>query len=71
LDSLFEELVTQGIIKRYPDTPLSTYFGDCSLAVNEQKKQGKEPTTCLGDVRRLINEYCILPMGACEYFYKS
>lgn len=63
LESLFEELVTQGIIKRYPDTPLSSFFGDCALAMHEQKKQGKEATACLGDVRRLINEYCILPMG--------
>ncbi|XP_065350631.1 dynein regulatory complex protein 11 [Cloeon dipterum] len=66
LDSLFEELVTQGIIKYYPETPLSSFFGDPSLIMHEQKAQGKEPIPALGDVRRLINEYCILPMGSKE-----
>lgn len=55
LDSLFEELVTQGVIRRYPDTPLEAFFGEGSLL------PGAAPG--LGDVRRLINEYCILPLG--------
>ncbi|XP_059470997.1 dynein regulatory complex protein 11 isoform X2 [Neocloeon triangulifer] len=70
-DSLFEELVTQGIIRYYPDTPLSNFFGDCALAMHEQKKQGKEPSPGLGDVRRLINEYCILPLGSKEIHQAS
>ncbi|KAF4533179.1 hypothetical protein B566_EDAN001721 [Ephemera danica] len=66
LESLFEEMVTQGIIKRYPHTPLSSFFGECSFAAHEQRQLGREPSPCLGDVRRLINEYCILPLGCKE-----
>ncbi|XP_055386862.1 dynein regulatory complex protein 11 [Condylostylus longicornis] len=57
-ESLFEELVTNGIIKKYPETPLSSYLGDKAYA----ERSGTNPTP--GDIRQLLIEYCILPLGS-------
>lgn len=57
-ESLFEELVTNGIIKKYPETPLKSYLGDRAYVA----RVGTNPTP--GDIRQLIIEYCILPLGS-------
>lgn len=57
-ESLFEELVTNGIIKKYPKRALSTYIGERAYA----HRSGVNPTT--GDVRQLIKEYVILQLGS-------
>ncbi|XP_047113172.1 dynein regulatory complex protein 11 [Schistocerca piceifrons] len=64
LESLFEELITNGIIKKYPEIPLSSFHGEHSLAAHDLRKQGKDPPPSLGDVRQIIKEYCILPLGS-------
>ncbi|CAH0389071.1 unnamed protein product [Bemisia tabaci] len=64
LDSLFEELVVNGIIKRYPETPLSSFRGEKSYANYELRLQGNDPQPSLGDVRQVMLEYCILPLGS-------
>ena len=66
--SLFEELVLNGIIKEYPKVPLKDFRGDISytggtLKLKKKGQKAKEPTPGGGDVRRAIVEYCILPMS--------
>lgn len=57
-ESLFEELVTNGIIKKYPQIPIKSYLGDRAYA----QRSGINPTP--GDVRQVMMEYCILPLGS-------
>ncbi|XP_052744060.1 IQ and AAA domain-containing protein 1-like [Bicyclus anynana] len=63
-ESLFEELVTNGIIRPYPLVKIDDFIGEKSFVANECKKQGQEPSPCLGDIRQLIKEFCILPLGS-------
>ncbi|KAL1129138.1 hypothetical protein AAG570_013669 [Ranatra chinensis] len=64
VESLLEELVTNGIIKRCPQVPLSAFLGERSWGNGELRKGGKDPLPFLGDIRQVIMEYCILPMGS-------
>lgn len=57
-ESLFEELVINGIIRKYPKRQLTSFFGDRAYA----QRSGVNPTT--GDVRQLLTEYAILPLGS-------
>lgn len=57
-ESLYEELVTNGIIKKYPEIRLKDFLGDKSYA----EKSGSHPSP--GDIRQLIIEYIILPLGS-------
>ena len=64
LESLFEELVTNGIIRKYPEVQLSEFRGERSYAAHDLRKQGKDPLPSLGDIRQVVLEYCILPLGS-------
>ncbi|GLH14336.1 Spastin [Gryllus bimaculatus] len=64
LESLFEELVTNGIIKKYSEVPLSAFRGEYSYAAHDLRQLGKDPLPCLGDLRQVILEYCVLPLGS-------
>jgi len=64
LESLFEELVTNGIIRKYPEVQLPEFRGERSYAAHDLRKQGKDPLPSLGDIRQVILEYCILPLGS-------
>lgn len=64
LESLFEELVTNGIIRKYPEVQLTEFRGERSYAAHDLRKQGKDPLPSLGDIRQVILEYCILPIGS-------
>ncbi|KAL0271263.1 UNVERIFIED_CONTAM: hypothetical protein PYX00_008408 [Menopon gallinae] len=64
LESLYEELITNGIIKKYPEVPISAFKGERSFANYELRQQGKDPLPALGDIRQVITEYCILPLGS-------
>lgn len=57
-ESLFEELVANGIIRQYPEIWLRSYLGDRAYA----ERAGTNPTP--GDIRQVIMEYCILPLGS-------
>lgn len=57
-ESLFEELVTNGIIKKCPQIPLKSYLGDRAYA----QRSGINPTP--GDLRQVLMEYCVLPLGS-------
>ncbi|KAG7205430.1 hypothetical protein KM043_007423 [Ampulex compressa] len=62
-ESLFEELVAQGIIKLHRETPLNDFKGERSFANHRLREKEKDPLPSLGDVRQLIAEYCILPLS--------
>ena len=51
-ESLFEELVVNGIIKTYPQIPLKSFLGDMNFigAVMKQK-EGKDPAPGGADIR--------------------
>ncbi|XP_011142769.1 dynein regulatory complex protein 11 [Harpegnathos saltator] len=62
-ESLFEELLTQGIIKLNQEVLLDEFKGEKSFANYDLREKEKDPLPTLGDVRQLIAEYCILPLG--------
>lgn len=53
LESLFEELVVNGIIRKYPLMPLSSYLGEMSCTGYVYQSQGKNVMPSLGDVRQV------------------
>ncbi|XP_017844860.1 dynein regulatory complex protein 11 [Drosophila busckii] len=57
-ESLYEELVTNGIIRKYPEIKLKQFLGDKALTA----RNGTNPSP--GDIRQLLIEYCILPLGS-------
>ncbi|XP_071454144.1 dynein regulatory complex protein 11-like [Hetaerina americana] len=63
-ESLFEELVANGVIRRYPETNLFSFTGELSLCGQDVESLGKPVDASLGDVRKLIKEYCIIPLGS-------
>lgn len=57
-ESLFEELLVNGIIVKYPEFSIKSYIGDKSYGA-------RSPTNpSPGDLRQLLTEYCILPLGS-------
>ena len=65
MESLYEELVSEGIIVRYPRTQLSDFEGEYSYLGTTLRQANIEPMPSLSDVRRLLAEYAILPLGEC------
>lgn len=63
-ESLFEELVSNGIIRPYPLVKIDDYIGEKCYVGSAYRAEGMEATPCLGDVRQLVKEYCILPLGS-------
>ncbi|KAL4702784.1 hypothetical protein ACJJTC_002324 [Scirpophaga incertulas] len=63
-ESLFEELVSNGIIKPYPLVKIDDFIGEKGYLGAQLRSEGQEPTPCLGDIRQLIKEFCILPLGS-------
>lgn len=57
-ESLFEELVMNGIIRKCPEKYLNSYLGEISFVA----RSGLNPTP--GDVRQVITQYCVLPLGS-------
>lgn len=64
LDSLFEELLTEGIIKWYPETSINNFKGKKSYANFDLRCQDKDPLPTIGDIKGLVTNYCILPLGS-------
>ena len=56
-------MVTQGIIVRPPPTRLADYEGEFSYLGTTLRQANIEPMPSLSDVRRLITEFGILPLG--------
>lgn len=58
--------MSNGIIRPYPQVKIDDYIGEKCYVGAEFRSQGEEPEPCLGDIRQLIKEFCILPLGS-EY----
>ncbi|XP_050436618.1 dynein regulatory complex protein 11 [Adelges cooleyi] len=71
LESLFEELVMNGIIHKYPNVSLSSFKCDTSLAACDVMRWDNDPNPTLGDVRQAVRDYCILPMLSKEIHQAS
>jgi len=68
IESLYEELVSEGIIVRPPKVSLSDYVGEYSFLGTTLRQANIEPMPSLSDVRRLVTEYTILPLGIYHTF---
>ncbi|KAL5266277.1 hypothetical protein ACHWQZ_G003637 [Mnemiopsis leidyi] len=64
IESLYEELVKEGILVQYPKVKISDYMGEYSYLGTTLRQANIEPMPSLSDVRRVITEYGILPMGS-------
>ncbi|XP_015271924.1 PREDICTED: IQ and AAA domain-containing protein 1-like, partial [Gekko japonicus] len=63
IDSLFKELVEEGILIRAKKVKLSDYVGEYSYLGTTLRQVNIEPMPSLADVRQLIALYGILPLG--------
>ncbi|KAF5278089.1 hypothetical protein FQR65_LT03605 [Abscondita terminalis] len=63
-ESLFEELVANGIIKRCPEIYLKDFIGERSTNYPVPYNQEKEPQIDLGDFRQILTEYCVIPLSS-------
>ncbi|XP_023246721.1 IQ and AAA domain-containing protein 1 [Copidosoma floridanum] len=68
-ESLLEELLQQGIVRPHPEVSIDNYRGQRScanfdlLCAREHDQQQQDPLPALGDIRQVVREYCILPLG--------
>ncbi|XP_050511285.1 dynein regulatory complex protein 11 [Diabrotica virgifera virgifera] len=60
-ESLFEELVANGIIKKYPEVRITDFQGEISFYPPSKYNVGSDPPIALGDIRQLLLEYCVVP----------
>ncbi|KAL3275302.1 hypothetical protein HHI36_020069 [Cryptolaemus montrouzieri] len=61
-ESLFEELIANGIIKSYPEFSMNDFIGERSYNNPSSYNEEKDPSNALGDIRELLKEYCIAPL---------
>ncbi|XP_041913607.1 dynein regulatory complex protein 11 isoform X1 [Alosa sapidissima] len=64
MESLFQELVQQGLLKQADDVKLKNYLGDYSYLGTTLRQSDIEPMPSLSDVRQLMALYGILPLGS-------
>ena len=57
----------EGVLKKVPFTQLGDYEGEYSYLGTTLRQSNIEPQPSLSDVRRLVAEFCILPMGMVVY----
>jgi len=55
--------VTEGIIVRHPKVGLHEYEGEYSYLGTTLRQANIEPQPSLSDVRRLVTQFAILPLG--------
>ncbi|ROT82088.1 putative IQ and AAA domain-containing protein 1 [Penaeus vannamei] len=63
-ESLFEELVLNGIIKKVPEVRLKDIYGSINLVGSEVVNKTKYPLPALGDIKNILAEYVVLPLEA-------
>ncbi|KAM3820738.1 LOW QUALITY PROTEIN: IQ and AAA domain-containing protein 1-like [Vipera latastei] len=64
VDSLYEELVLQGIIKKPPKVQLADYSGDFCYLGTSLRQRDIEPVPSMLDVRQNVALYAVLPLGS-------
>ena len=55
--------MTEGIIVRHPKVSLTEYEGEYSYLGTTLRQANIEPQPSLSDVRRLVTQFAILPLG--------
>ncbi|NXY42966.1 DRC11 protein, partial [Ceuthmochares aereus] len=64
IDSLYRELVEEGLLIKAKNVNLSDYIGNCNLVGTSPRQGDLEPASSLAGVRQLIALYGILPLGS-------
>ncbi|XP_040896572.1 dynein regulatory complex protein 11 [Toxotes jaculatrix] len=64
LESLCQELVEQGLLKKANNVRLQDYLGDYSYLGTTLRQNDIEPMPSLSDVRQVLSLYSILPLGS-------
>ncbi|XP_015282192.1 PREDICTED: IQ and AAA domain-containing protein 1-like [Gekko japonicus] len=64
IDSLYEELALQGILRKPPKVPLTDYSGDFCYLGTTLRQAETEPIPSMLDVRQNIALYAILRLGS-------
>ncbi|XP_051965417.1 dynein regulatory complex protein 11 isoform X1 [Xyrauchen texanus] len=64
IESLFEELVEQELLKKADNVKLKDYLGDYSYLGTTLRQSDIEPMPSLSDVRQVVALYAILPLGS-------
>ncbi|KAM6938065.1 dynein regulatory complex protein 11 [Lycodopsis pacificus] len=64
LESLCQELVKQGLLKRANNVRLQDYLGDYNYLGTTLRQNDIEPMPSLWDVRQVLTLYAILPLGS-------
>nr|CAD7593525.1 unnamed protein product [Timema genevievae] len=64
VEELFELLFTSGIIRRCPQTSMSSFLGEFSYSAFEYRRMKQNPLHNLGDLRNVIMQYAVLPLGS-------
>lgn len=65
-ETMFQALVDQGIVKKYPKTSLDDYWGDQNFAAADMRAvlwTPSFPPACMGDVREQVRTRCLLTLG--------
>ncbi|KAM9475080.1 dynein regulatory complex protein 11-like [Clarias gariepinus] len=64
LQSLYEELVVQGLLKPVRDVKLHQFIGEYSYLGTTLRQTDIQPTPSLSDVRQVISLWAVLPLGS-------
>ncbi|KAI3380450.1 hypothetical protein SNEBB_001676 [Seison nebaliae] len=71
IESLYEEMIEQKIIKKPDPVTLTDYIGDFSYLGTSLRQVNIEPMPSLWDVKNLVTLYGILPLGSEEIHKKA
>lgn len=66
LEALYAELVSNGIIKPCPATPLQDYLGTVNFLGSILQSQNLIPDPSCAEMRQVLTQYCIYPLAS-EY----
>ncbi|KAM8745982.1 dynein regulatory complex protein 11 [Acanthopagrus schlegelii] len=64
LESLCQELVENGLLKKANNVRLQDYLGDYSYLGTTLRQNDIEPMPSLSDVRQVLSLYAVLPLGS-------
>jgi len=64
VESMYEELVQQGILVQNKNFPIKNYIGEYNYLATTLRQNDVEPQPSVHDVRQLITLYGILPLGS-------
>ncbi|KAK1798716.1 hypothetical protein P4O66_007004 [Electrophorus voltai] len=64
IESLYEELVMEGVLVRTMNIKMSEYLEEYSYLATSLRQRAVEPMPSLSDVRQLVTLYGVLPLGS-------